>query len=148
MSDKQNKPIKVFISYSWDSEEHKVWVKMLADRLSKEGFEVLLDQYLPYGSSLTVFMHDSLRKADKVLIIGTPNYKAKAEEHKGGTGLEDQIININMAQDISTIKFIPVLRKGEFSTSFTVLVGDRLGFDFRDDATFESEFSILLNSLA
>lgn len=29
MDNKQNKPIIVFISYSWDSEEHKAWGRKL-----------------------------------------------------------------------------------------------------------------------
>lgn len=145
---KDNKvPLKVFISYSWDSDEHKAWVKALADRLKENGIDVLLDVYQPIGTSFTIFMHDGLRIADKVLIIGTPDYKSKAESHQRSVGVEDQIINIDLSRDISTTKFIPILRKGTFGTSFPILIGDRLGFDFKDDVNFESEFTKLLNSL-
>ncbi len=147
MDNEQNKPITVFISYSWDSEEHKAWVRMLADRLTEKGIEVLLDQYQEPGTSLTAFMQDGLRNADKVLVIGTPNYKRKAESHKGRTYTEDQIINIHMTRDFATTKFIPILRKGSYSTSFKDLVGDRSGFDFSDDKKFESEFEGLVDGL-
>ena len=35
----------VFISYSWDNEDHKQWVLELANKLVKEGVNVLLDRY-------------------------------------------------------------------------------------------------------
>jgi hypothetical protein len=148
MSDKQNKPITVFISYSWDSEEHKAWVKRLADRLNEEnGIDVWLDQYQLAGTSLTAFMQDGLKNADKVLVIGTPNYKKKAESHKGETNVEDQIINIHMSRDFTTTKFIPILRKGSYTESFTILVRDPIGYDFSDDASFESELQMLIEGL-
>ena len=34
--------MKIGISYSWDDEEHKEWVRVLAARLEAAGFEVLL----------------------------------------------------------------------------------------------------------
>ncbi len=147
MSDNQNKPITVFISYSWDSEEHKAWVRMLADRLTEEGLEVLLDQYEIAGNSLTSFMQNGITKADKVIIVGTPRYKEKANSHKSGTNIEDQIINIQMGRDFTNPKFIPVLRRGGFADSFTMMVSDRFGFDFSDDAKFESEFERLVGGL-
>ena len=80
----------VFISYSHDSEEHKVWVRKLADDLSALGdVEILLDQYMPKGYSFTRFMELGLSKADKVLVIGTPQYKQKAETGKGGGAFEE-----------------------------------------------------------
>ena len=120
---------------------------MLADRLTEEGIEVLLDQYEIPGNSLTSFMQDGIAKADKVIIVGTPRYKEKANSHKSGTNIEDQIINIHMGRDFTNPKFIPVLRKGGFADSFTVMVSDRFGFDFSDDAKFESEFERLVGGL-
>lgn len=139
----KNKPV-VFISYSWDDFEHKNWVKMLADTLSKYDIEVKLDQYLRKGSSLTRFMMEGIKNADKVLIIGTPLYKEKAEKYVGGTNVEHQIININICRSFETTKFIPILRRGTFETSFTDLIGDRTGYDFTDDCQFVS----LLDELA
>lgn len=36
---------KVFVSYSWDSEDHKTWVRELSERLIKNGIDVRLDQW-------------------------------------------------------------------------------------------------------
>lgn len=37
--------MQAFISYSWDSEEHKTWVRHLVDKLLQSGIPVILDQY-------------------------------------------------------------------------------------------------------
>lgn len=48
---------KVFISYAWESEEHREWVKALADRLLADGIEAIVDQYdLGLGNRLSQFM--------------------------------------------------------------------------------------------
>lgn len=137
----------IFISYSWDDENHKAWVKKLADSLKSHGLSVSLDQYLPKGSSLSSFMMDGIKKADKVLVIGTPVYKERAEKYIGGTNVEHQIINIQIGKQFDTTKFIPVLRKGTYDTSFTDLIGDRLGYDFRDDSKFESLILTMIEDL-
>lgn len=140
-------PPVVFISYSWDNVSHKKWVKQLADDLVGHGIDAQIDQYQPAGTSLSSFMIDGIKNADKVLIIGTPNYKSKAENHKGGTNIEDQIINIQISRDFLSIKYIPLLRKGEFNESFTDLIGDRKGFDFRNDCEYEANLKELVDDL-
>ncbi|RHK51047.1 TIR domain-containing protein [Leyella stercorea] len=65
----------VFISYSWDSPEHKVWVAKFADDLTSKGIYVLFDDYLDSGTTLPMFMEYGIERSDKVLIIGTPKYK-------------------------------------------------------------------------
>lgn len=66
----------VFISYSWDNESHKQWVVDLSKDL-REKFRIytLLDRYNCGGDDLITFMQKGLKRADRVLIIGTPNYK-------------------------------------------------------------------------
>ena len=50
-----------FISYSYDSKEHKEWVFALASRLMKNGVDVILDQRdLRLGSDLLAFMEEGL----------------------------------------------------------------------------------------
>jgi hypothetical protein len=43
---------RVFISYSWDDEDHKRWVRDLAARLRTHGIETLLDQVRPWPCRL------------------------------------------------------------------------------------------------
>jgi hypothetical protein len=48
------------------------------------GIYVFYDGYAPDGANLVQFMKDGVKRADKVLIIGTPLYKAKLDRNDGG----------------------------------------------------------------
>lgn len=139
---------KIFVAYSHDSEEHKKWVKKFADDLSTLGdFEVLLDQYLPKGFSLTRFMEIGLENADKVLIIGTPQYKQKSEAGKGAA-FEGSIISTELMKDIDSTKFYPILRAGAFETSFPVILQGRVGDDLSNDADYEENLKLVVESIS
>ena len=143
----ENAPV-VFISYSWDSEEHKKWVLDLSADL-REKFRVytLLDQYNRGGQDLITFMKKGLEKADRVLIIGTPKYKEKIEKLSGGAKFEDQVITIELYQSMDSSKFIPVLREGSFLESFDNLIQLRTGYDMSDDAQYEKKLQELASDL-
>ena len=87
----ERRPI-VFISYSWDSENHKSWVRNLAEALMENGVFTYLDQwYLKLGGDKIAFMTKIL-ECDKVLMICTPQYVDKANSMKNGVGEEQGII--------------------------------------------------------
>lgn len=129
----------VFISYSWDSEEHKAWVKKLSDDLrSKYAVYTLLDRYNRGGFDLITFMTKAVERADRVLLIGTPDYRKKSEEYDGGGAkYEDQLISIQLYHQMGSSKFIPVLRTGKFDTAFSPLIETRTGYDMREESDYE-----------
>ncbi|MFN8274775.1 MAG: toll/interleukin-1 receptor domain-containing protein [Flavobacteriaceae bacterium] len=132
----------VFISYSWDNQDHKEWVLKLANYLiEKAGCDVLLDQFdLAAGKELTHFMENGLEKADKVLIILTEQYKKKAETRSGGTGFEYSLISQGLYElQADNEKFIPVLRQGTKATSAPGYVGTKIYHSMKDDSKFENE---------
>lgn len=132
----------VFISYSWDSQEHKDWVLKLANYLiEKGGCNVLLDQFdLAAGKELTHFMENGLEKADKVLIILTEAYKKKAEARSGGTGFEYSLISQGLYElQANNDKFIPVLRQGTKATSAPGYVGTKIYHSMKEDSKFEND---------
>ncbi len=138
----------VFISYSWDDENHRAWIKKLADELMANGIYVFYDGYAPDGADLVQFMRDGIKRANKVLIVGTPIYKEKLERNNGGAKFEDQIINAAIYHDADTTKFIPLLRRGVgFDDSFSELIEIRKGYDFRLDENFKVEFTKLVKTL-
>ncbi len=145
MSDKRTQDIKLFISYSWDSENHSRWVRRLADDLRDSGFQVLFDQYLELGASLTSFMTEGIRQADKVLVIGTPKYLSKYQV--GGVAFEDSIIEAHLLSDITSTKFCPILRSGSFKDSFPSAILARKGIDFSDDNFYRQNLNKLILSL-
>ncbi len=83
---------KTFISYSWDNEDHKTWIRELAERLRRDGIDVMLDQWhLVPGDQMPEFMERAVRDNDFVLIVCTPNYKQKSDQRAGGVGYEGNI---------------------------------------------------------
>lgn len=131
-----NKRKKVFISYSWDSHKNQEWVLNLAkDLMTKYGLDVILDQFeLSAGKDLTYFMESSMEKADKVLVILTPNYKIKAEERNKGVGYETSMITQEIFETpISKVKFIPILRNGTLATSTPKFLKSKLYHSMTDD---------------
>lgn len=139
----------VFISYSWDNEQHKEWVLNLSKDL-REKYRVytLLDRYNRGGDDLVTFMRKGLKKADRVLIIGTPTYLEKVEKSKGGGAkLEDQIISISLYKEMDSQKFIPVLREGSFTGSFNELIETRFGYDMTNDGKYEEQLNALAADL-
>lgn len=106
---------RAFISYSWDSDAHKEWVRELAERLTMDGVEVRLDQWhLAPGQSITQFMETAIVESDYIIVVCTPNYCARSLSRKGGVGYEQQIISGRLAGGVPREKFIPVVRAGEF----------------------------------
>ncbi len=142
----QNDNVTVFISYSWDGHTHELWVKTLADELTKGGVEVILDQYdLKLGKSMTLFMEAGLERADKVLIILTPNYKIKATDRKAGIGYEYSMISHELYQTQSNnSKFLPILRSGNRDSSTPIFLKPFISLDMSDDDLFNSNVFKLL----
>lgn len=137
----------LFISYSHDSKEHMDWVKQFACDLEALGdFEIYLDQNLPKGLSFTRFMEVGIANADKVLVIGTPEYKRKAEAGNG-VAFEEAIISTDLMQDIDTMKYYPILRAGTFNTSFPPILQGRNGDDLTNDFDYEDKLKIIADSI-
>ncbi|OBU07430.1 SEFIR domain-containing protein [Morganella psychrotolerans] len=81
---------RVFISYSWDSGEHRDWVRKLADSLeSDENFHVIWDGYdLDSFTDKNKFMEQAVFDSDYIVVVGTKQYKEKADDRRGGVGIE------------------------------------------------------------
>lgn len=139
----------VFISYSWDDEDHKNWVLNLTKRLFENGVQVILDRYeLKPGANMLHFMETAIPKADKVLIVFTPNYKLKAEKREGGVGYEYSILNVALyKQMVDNKKFIPILKTGSFNDSVPEFMQQFIAVDMSDAAKFEDMFNSLLLSI-
>ncbi len=140
----------VFISYSWERDEHKEWVLHLAETLqAKGGVNVILDQWdLRMGQDKTLFMEESVAKSDFVLVVCTPEYAEKANKRRGGVGYEAMIITGELAEDIQQTKFIPVLRRGAWDrTSMPRWLTTRTGADLRGDPYKETEYEHLVMEL-
>ncbi|WP_167612437.1 toll/interleukin-1 receptor domain-containing protein [Maribellus sediminis] len=137
-----------FISYSWEDDEHKNWVKSLASRLRDNGVDVKLDQWeIVPGDQLPNFMEKSIREIDYVLIICTPKYKSKSDKREGGVGYEGDIITGEVFQNQNQLKFIPILRKGNWKESAPTWISGKYYIDLSELANIESNFKDLITTI-
>lgn len=139
---------KVFMSYSWDGDEHRDWVRELASRLRGDGVNMTLDQWhTAPGDPLPEFMERSVRENDLVLIVCTPRYKEKSDARKGGVGYEGYIMTAEVLTKGNHRKFIPILRSGEWSQSAPSWVEAKFYLDFRGDPYAEKHYNDLLATI-
>ncbi len=144
----QTAPPKVFISYSWDSEDHKIWVRDLATRLRNDGVDVTLDQWhVNLGEQLPAFMERAIRDNDFVLIICTPRYRHKSEGRLGGVGYEGDIIQGEVFIKGNHTKFIPVLPTGKWEDAAPHQLLGKAYLNLGDKGTYDASYAKLLGTL-
>ena len=134
-----------FVSYSWDSQQHRTWVRSLAERLRSEGVDVKLDQWeLEPGDQLPRFMEQAIRENDFVLIVCTPRYKVRSDAREGGVGYEGDIMTAEVFTGGSERKFIPVLREREWVEAAPSWLAGKVYVDLRGDSYSEDAYDELL----
>lgn len=103
---------KVFISYSWTTQQHRELVKSWADRLLNDGVDVIIDIYsLQDGQDTYAFMEMMVADSSvtNVLILSDSEYAEKADDRKRGVGVESQIISKEVYDKVEQTKFIPIV---------------------------------------
>jgi TIR domain len=135
-----------FISYAWDSVEHKAWVRRFAEDLRRGGIEVWLDQdELQLGDDVTSFMERGVSQADVVLLVCTENFGSKANERHGGVGYEQAIVTSELLQGQPLRgRFVCLLRRGTPSTAIPRYLQARLWVDCRNDAAYAQSLQQIL----
>lgn len=116
-------PLKIFISYSHDSDVHRERILGLSERLRQDGFETELDRYVngTPESGWPRWMLDGLDAADFVLVVCTETYHKRFRGHETpsvgkGVTWEGAIITQELYDNhCKTTKFVPLLfdAKGE-----------------------------------
>ena len=139
----------VLISYAWEEEDqdYMKWIECFASDLRENGINAQIDRYQPHGTDLVKFMRDSIRTAQKVLCILTPKYKEKAESGRGGAAYEGGIISHEIYNDQDTVKFIPILRKGNFGISTPDFIDGRKGFDCTTLEKYQKELTDIVKTI-
>ena len=139
---------KVFITYSWDDDNHKSWVAELATRLRGNGVETRIDQWhaVP-GDQLPEFMEREIRNNDYVLIICTPKYRSKCDKREGGAGYEGDIITAEVYTTKNHRKFIPVLAHGTWDEASPSWLKGKYYVDLSSLERYEQGYSCLLATL-
>ena len=123
---------KVFISYSWDSEEHQTWIANLAATLRKYEIEADFDAS-EVQSNLYQMMVEKIRIYDKIVVVATQRYTDKANSFSGGVGTETKLLLNHFVNNESKIV---VVKRGNCDVPFYLK-----GYEFVD-LTSEDKSSI------
>jgi len=142
-------PTKVFISYSWDSEEHKSRVLSLANTLRNPwGVETDIDQYVrarpPYTpeKGWDIWMHERIQWAEFVIVVCTEAYKRRFQgDEEPGNGLgaawEGSIIRQHLYNtQLRNIKFIPFVFSSRDLPHIPDIFGASDRYNFEDETSF------------
>lgn len=121
MEDKRQagQPPRVFVSYSWDTEEHKKRVRQLATQLREHGIDARLDAWHLKGRTIPSFMNSEVRNADFILAVCSPGYRQKVHaaedgDRSTGSGWEMEVITGLQFND-NRNKTVPVLMSGAWA---------------------------------
>jgi len=142
--------IKVFISYSWDSEEHKGWVRKLADSLeSDEKFHVIWDGYdLDNFSDKNHYMEEAVFLSDYIIVVGTKKYKEKADCRTGGAGIEtfmSSVVHWQGLEKNKKTKIILALRELDAEPNY---LKGHMNIRFLDDSKYHESIVELKKSIS
>lgn len=134
----------IFVSYSWDSDDHKEKVKNFVQDLRLDDINVTYDGDLQFGERIPHFMEKSILDSDIVIFICTPNYKYRADNRISGVGAENQIITGELYETCNENKFIPILFSGTWETSLPAWAKGKLGADLSTQEYYKTNYQKLI----
>ncbi len=149
MTEETQAPTKVFISYSWDSEDHKESVLALANTLRNPwGIETDIDQYVRAKPPFTpsqgwdLWMEKRIEWAEFVLIVCTEIYKRRfrGDEEPGigrGSTWEGTIIRQHLYNNqLVCTKFIPVVFSSQDLNHIPIIFNGNDKYILEDEKSF------------
>jgi tetratricopeptide (TPR) repeat protein len=146
------KPPRVFISYAWEDDDYRLWVKQFATRLRADGVDARLDAWhLEETDNIPAFMNREIRHAERVLVLCSPAYRIKVHatedgERSTGVGWEAGLLTGQMFV-ANENKVYAALARGSWSEAAPdFLLGARYD-DLSDPKTFEAHYRDLLRRL-
>jgi hypothetical protein len=137
-----------FISYSWDSEEHKEWVLYLANHLRTKGLEIDTDIFETQIKTVNLnrMMVEKVRDSDFIIIVLTEKYARKADNFEGGVGFESQLTLPLLMENPN--KLVLIMRhQGDYNKVFPFHFKGQYAIDFSNDFEYEAKFEKLIYRL-
>lgn len=140
---------KVFLSYSWTSQEHMDWVLQLAADLRANGVDAILDKWhLKEGQDAHAFMERMVTDSavDKVAVVCDRKYVERSDTREGGVGAESQIMSSELYGKVDQTKFVAICREKDDQgrALLPVFFKSRIYIDLSADADFALGFEQLL----
>lgn len=145
--------LKVFISYSHDSAEHRDQVLALSERLRADGIETFLDQYVngTPAQGWPRWMLDQLDAADFVLVVCTETYyrrfRGKEVRGKGKGGDWEGALITQELYDLRsrTVRFVPALFSDAPLTCIPEPLRSVTYYRLASEDDYQSLYDFLLN---
>lgn len=123
----------------------------LANRLSSDGVHVVLDVWdLKDGQDKNKYMEQMVNDptVSKVLLICNSDYVAKANERKGGVGIESTIVSEEIYSHADQTKFIPIVfERQEGKDCVPTFAKSRIFIDLSVEENFETNYDQLLRDI-
>ncbi|EGV27578.1 SEFIR domain protein, partial [Thiorhodococcus drewsii AZ1] len=145
--------LRVFISYSHDSDTHRERVLALSERLRQDGIETILDRYVK-GSPAEGWprwMMNGLDAADRVLVICTPTYyrRFRGLEAPGqgkGVDWEGAIVTLELYHArSSTTRFVPLIFDTVHEGSIPEPLRGQSWYCLTSEAAYKELYDVLLD---
>jgi hypothetical protein len=144
---------RVFLSYAWESEKYRSWVKQLATRLRADGIDARLDAWhLAENGNIPEFMNREVREADWVVVVCSPGYQERVRATEDGArvsggGWEMRLLNASVLIRNQN-KVLAVLAKGKWEEAAPDLLLGQRYFDLSKRKTFEAQYNALREAIS
>lgn len=127
---------RVFITYAREDDGYVEWVRRLARTLHDAGFAPRVDELHLGGRTVHAFMRSEIRKADRVLVLGSPGYRARVEADEdgdadSGAGYESRLLDA-FAEDHGADAIVVAWARGSRSEALPYGWRGRLAVDLTD----------------
>jgi TIR domain len=128
---------RVFISYAWEDDAYRHWIRRLAATLERDGILVRLDQLHHEATRpFPEFMNSEVRNADVVVVVGSPEYRRKVHLTEdgcspSGVGWESALIASHLFQG-NQQKVVAALGRGTRAESLPDYLVTFRAFDLSD----------------
>ena len=144
-----NKPPRVYISYSRDSEEHIEWVTRLARRLRSDGVDAKLDVWaLRPGMMVWDWVYDEINAADAVLVIVTRRYMIQSKDDSSGVANDIAVMeNLSRESDETNLIVPIVLPDVDYPLELPSSISGRFGIRFQYPEDDVPAYDKLLDAL-
>ena len=143
---------KAFISYAWTDDDHVSRVLALAQRLTEDGVEVIIDKWdLKAGQDAFKFMEKLVGdpSVTHALMISNRTYAEKADSRTGGAGTEAQIISPAIYASTNQEKFVLVAFEldADGNPFVPTFYKGRIYINLADEVGHETEYDRLIRAL-
>ena len=143
--------MKIFLSYSWDSDDHRAWVQALAEDIENfnESFEVIYDRVgMDHQVDRNFFMEQAVNLSDVMLAIVTKAYGEKANLRQGGVGRETSMaVERHFTEMGNNAKSSILVIRRESDAEIPHYLKPKLYFDFSKQEGYSSALAELSQEL-